>query len=81
MIYRQAKAIGFQHHQTSFTTNIKGTSLGKKEKATIRHKKIIKWKSSPVKQRYRKSSKPFTHKTSRELKRWVIKSSTATINS
>ena len=30
------------HHQTSFTTNVKGTSLGEKENATTRKKKIMK---------------------------------------
>ena len=38
-----------QHHQTSFTRNVKGTSLSKKEKATARNMKIIKGKSSVVK--------------------------------
>ena len=46
---RQAKAERIQHHQTSFTTNAKGTSLGRKEKATSRNKKITKWKISMVK--------------------------------
>ena len=31
-LYRQAKAKRIQHHQTSFTTNAKGTSLGGKHK-------------------------------------------------
>ena len=44
-----SKAKRIQHHQTSFTTNAKGTSLGGKEKATTRNKKITKWKSSLVK--------------------------------
>ena len=43
-LYRQAKAKRIQHHQTSFTTNAKGTSLGEKEKATTRNKKAMKWK-------------------------------------
>ena len=30
--YRQAKAKRIQHHQTSFTTNAKGTCLGRKHK-------------------------------------------------
>ena len=38
--YRQATTKRIQHHQTSFTTNAKGTSLGGKEKATTRNKKI-----------------------------------------
>jgi len=29
---RQAKVKGIQHHQTSFTTNAKGISLGRKHK-------------------------------------------------
>ena len=29
-LYRQAKAKQIQHQQTSFTTNAKGTSLGRK---------------------------------------------------
>ena len=29
-LYKQAKAKKIQHHQTSFTTNAKGTSLGGK---------------------------------------------------
>ena len=33
------------HHQTSFTTNAKGTSLGRKEKATTRNKKIMNGKA------------------------------------
>ena len=28
------------HHQTSYTRNVKGTSLGKKEKVTTRNMKI-----------------------------------------
>ena len=38
----QTKAKRIQHHQTSFTTNVKGTSLGEKEKATTGSKKIMK---------------------------------------
>ena len=33
--YRQAKAERIQHHQTSLTTNANGTSLHRKEKATV----------------------------------------------
>ena len=40
-LYRQVKAKRIQHHQTSFTTNVKGTSLSKKEKTTTRKKKIM----------------------------------------
>ena len=39
-LYRQAKAKIIQHHQTSFTTNVKGTSASEIEKATTRNKKI-----------------------------------------
>ena len=47
-LYRQAKAERVQHHQTSFTTNAKGTSLGKKLKRrktpTITNPKLLrKW--------------------------------------
>ena len=31
-LYRQTKAKRIQHHQTSFTKNAKGTSLGRKHK-------------------------------------------------
>ena len=45
---RQAKVKRIQHHQTSFTTNAKGTSLGKKHKRRKRPtenkpKTIRKW--------------------------------------
>ena len=43
--YRQAKAKRIQHHQTIFTTNPKGISLGGKEKATTRNKKIMNGKA------------------------------------
>lgn len=39
------KAKRIQHHQTSFTTNARGTSLGEKEKATTRNKKITNEKA------------------------------------
>ena len=35
--------------QTIFTTNAKGTSVGRKEKVTTKNKKIRKWESSQVK--------------------------------
>ena len=35
-VYRQAKAKRIQHYQMSFTTNAKGTSLGRKHKRTKR---------------------------------------------
>ena len=43
-LYRQAKAERVQHHQTSFTTNAKGTSLGGKHK-----KKTYKNKPKTIK--------------------------------
>ena len=47
-LYRQAKAKRIQHHQTSFTTNDKGTSLGRKRKRRKRPtvtnpKQLRKW--------------------------------------
>ena len=47
-LYRQAKAKRIQHHQTSFTTNAKGTSLGGKHKRRKRPtktnpKQLRKW--------------------------------------
>ena len=47
-LYRQAKAKRIQHHQTSFTTNAKGTSLGRKHKrrkrpTIINPKQLRKW--------------------------------------
>ena len=44
-LYRQAKAKRVQYHQTGFATNAKGMSLGRKEKATIRNKKIMNGKA------------------------------------
>ena len=35
-LFRQAKAKRIQHHQTSFTTNAKETSLGRKHKRSKR---------------------------------------------
>ena len=43
-LYRQAKAKRIQHHQTSFATNVKGTSLGRRERATTRNKKTTNGK-------------------------------------
>ena len=48
-LYRQAKAKSVQHHQDSFTTNVKEISLGEKEKATVKNKNVMKWKISSVK--------------------------------
>ena len=42
-LYRKAKAKTVHHYQTSFTTNVKGTSRDEKEKVTTRNKKIMKW--------------------------------------
>ena len=47
-LYRQTKAKRIQHHQTSFTTNAKGTSLGVKQKRRKRPtktnaKQLRKW--------------------------------------
>ena len=38
-LYRQEKAKRTQHHQTSITTNAKGTSLGRKHKRTEQKRK------------------------------------------
>ena len=35
--FKQAKVKRIQHQQTSFTTNVKGTSLGRKHKRRKRH--------------------------------------------
>ena len=45
MLYRQGKAKTIQHHKISFTRNIKGYSLGRKEEATTRNKKIMNGKA------------------------------------
>ena len=37
-LYQQGKAMRIRHHQTSFTTNAKGTSLGRKHKMRKRPK-------------------------------------------
>ena len=47
-LYKQAKAKRIQHHQTSFTTNAKGTCLGRTHKRRKRHtttnpKQLRKW--------------------------------------
>ena len=39
-LYRQAKVKRIQHHQTSFTTNARGTSLGRKHKTRERPTEI-----------------------------------------
>ena len=41
-LYRQAKAMRIQHHQTSFITNAKGTYLGGKHKRRKNKPKSIK---------------------------------------
>ena len=58
--YRQAIARRVQNHQTSFTTYVHRTSLGEKEKAWTRNKKITKWKSS-LKEIHSKGRKLSTH--------------------
>ena len=45
MLYTGAKAKRIQHHQTSYATNAKGTSLGRNEKATTRDKNIMNGKA------------------------------------
>ena len=44
-LYRGGKVKRIQHHQPSFATNAKGTSLSGKEKATTRNKKITNGKA------------------------------------
>ena len=39
-LYRQEKANRLQHHQTSFTTNPKGISLGGKERPQLESRKL-----------------------------------------
>ena len=60
--YRQTKAKRIQHHQTSFTTNPKGTSLGGKEKPATRNKqKNYKWESLPRKANIKIGNHPHTN--------------------
>lgn len=51
-LYRQAKAKTVQHHQTSFTMNVRGVSLSGKEKATARNMKITQGKNLIIKGKY-----------------------------
>ena len=44
VLQTKVKVKRIQHHQTSFTTNAKGISVGEKEKATTRTKKITNGK-------------------------------------
>ena len=44
IFYRQAKAKRVQHHKTSFTRNVKGSSLSEIKKATTRNMTITKEK-------------------------------------
>ena len=60
-LYRQAKTKRIQHHQTSFIIDAKRTSLGGKEKAKTRNKKITKWESSQTRHTYNKGRKYFSH--------------------
>ena len=39
-----------QYHQTSYIRNVKGTFLSEKEKVTTRNMKIMKGKTSPIKE-------------------------------
>ena len=45
----QTSKLRVQHHQASFMRNVKGTSLGEKEKTTTRNIKIMKGRNSSVK--------------------------------
>ena len=65
---RQRKAKRLQHHQFSFTRNVKGTSLGEKEKTTARNMKIMKTKILLVKETYSKGSKSTTYKATGRIK-------------
>ena len=58
-----------KHCKSRFKTNVKGTSLGRKEEATTRDKNIVKLKSSLRRQIYRKGSKSSIHKSTREVKK------------
>ena len=60
-LYRQAKTERIQHYQTSFIIDAKRTSVGGKEKAKTRNKKITKWESSQIRQTYNKGRKYFSH--------------------
>ena len=52
-----------QHHQISFTTKAKGTSLGREKKeATTRKMKITNGKAHQLRQMYSKSGKSSVHK-------------------
>lgn len=44
-----SKAKRIHHHETSFTTKVRGNSLEKKQKATTRNKKSMEGKSELVK--------------------------------
>ena len=57
-----SKAKRIQHHQTSFATNANGTSLGGKQKATMRNNKIMNGKAHQERQTYCKNRKSSTHK-------------------
>ena len=56
------KAKRISHHQTSFTTNTKGTSLGRKERDTTGKKKTTNEEAHRKRQTYNKGRKPSTHK-------------------
>ena len=69
-VYRQAKAKRIQHLQTSCKTNVKGTSLGRKEKATTKNEKSMNGKG---KHTVKVGNHPHKHdiKTSNHEKRRV----------
>ena len=48
--HQQAKTKTFKEHPNSSTAYAKGTSLSRKDKATIKNRKNYKWKRAPVKE-------------------------------
>ena len=58
----KSKTKRIQHHSTSFTTNAKGTCLGRKEKATTTNKKIINDKAHQQRHAYSTGTKSSTYK-------------------
>ena len=60
-LHREAKAKRIQQHETSFTTSTKGTSLGRKEKATTRNITITNDKAHPYRYIYSKDTKSSMH--------------------
>ena len=73
-LYKQAKARRLKHHQCSLTTNGKGISLGGKEKATSRNKKIMKGKlTGKGKQTLQVGRQLSTHKSTAMVRRGEYK--------